>query len=579
MPDGQTASPMDFSSGAATAGSATPRLPRRRKGRMGLNVWTIGTALVSLCVALPLLSIVYLAFGDNQDIWSHLARTVLPSYLKTTLGLMIGVGLGTLVIGVSTAWLVTLCRFPGRRIFEWLLLLPIAVPAYIVAFIYTDLLEYAGPVQGMLRDIFGWTSPRAYWFPEVRSLGGAIMMMTLTLYPYVYLLSRAAFTEQCVCVIEVSRTLGKGPWASFFAVALPLARPAIVIGVALVLMEALNDFGTVDYFAVKTFSAGIYDVWLNMNSVAGAAQLSLVLLAFVLVLIAAERWARGAKSFRHATNRYRALPNYKLSGWRALAAFLACALPITLGFIVPGSVLVGYALEHYEVTLEANYFRHLLNSMTLSVTAAVVALMIGLFLAYSVRISNSPALRSASRFASIGYAMPGAVLAVGILVPFGAFDNAVDGYMRETFGISTGLLLSGTIAAMTFGYVARFLALSFGSAEASLTKVTPSIEGASRTLGQGPFGTLKRIHFPLIRGSVLAAALLVFVDSMKELPMTVVLRPFNFDTLATFTYQYASDELFEESALAALTIVGAGIIPVILLTIGIRSSRPGQSQG
>ena len=541
--------------------------------------WGIGTALICALVAMPLVTVVLLTFGDNQDIWSHLAATVLPDYLATTGLLMLGVGMGTLVIGVSAAWVVTMCRFPGKALFEWALLLPIAMPAYIVAFVYTDLLEYAGPVQGALRDAFGWTSPRDYWFPEIRSLGGAIAMMTLTLYPYVYLLSRATFMEQSVCVLEVSRTLGRGPWAAFFKVALPLSRPAIVIGVSLVLMEALNDFGTVDFFAVKTFTAGIYDVWLNMNSVAGAAQLSTVLLAFVLVLIAAERWARGAKGFQQSTNRYRALPSYRLRGAWSAGASLLCALPIVFGFALPALVLGSYALDHYQKTLEADFFVHLSNSLMLSISAAFIALIIGLSLAYAVRLTGSRGLRAASRFAAIGYAMPGAVLAVGIMVPFGAFDNAVDAFMRDTFRLSTGLLLSGTVAAVTFGYVVRFLALSYGAAEASLTKVTGSMEGAARTLGEGPFGTLRRLHFPLIRGSILAAMLLVFVDGMKELPMTVILRPFNFETLATFVHQYASDELLEEASLAALTIVAAGIIPVILLSLGIRSARPGHGQG
>ena len=544
-------------------------------GVRGMSLWGTGTALVCLLVAMPLLAVVFLSFGDNRDIWSHLAATVLPDYVLTTGLLMLGVGIGTLLIGVSTAWLVTMYRFPGKALFEWALLLPLAMPAYIVAFVYTDVLEYAGPVQGALRDAFGWSSPREYWFPEIRSLGGAISMMTLTLYPYVYLLSRAAFMEQSVCVLEASRTLGRSRWASFFGVALPLARPAIVIGVSLVLMETLNDFGTVDFFAVQTFTAGIYDVWLNMNSVAGAAQLSMVLLGFVLVLIAAERWARGAKGYQHSTGRYRALPSYRLRGLGAAGSAVLCALPILLGFVAPATILGAYALEHYHATLEADFMGHLLNSLRLSGSAAVIALLVGLFLAYGVRLSGSRRLRVASRFAAIGYAMPGAVLAVGIMVPFGAFDNAVDGFMRETFGLSTGLLLSGTVAAVTFGYVVRFLALSFGSAEASLTKVTRSMEGAARTLGEGPFGTLRRVHFPLIRGSILAAMLLVFVDGMKELPMTVILRPFNFETLATFVHQYASDELLEEASLAALTIVAAGIIPVILLSLGIRAARPG----
>ncbi len=557
-----------------------PQLMQRNLRRLNqwrnLGFWGLGTFIIGWLVASPLLSILYLTLGDNQNIWSHLVSTVLDDYIITTLLLMLGVGSGAFLLGVSTAWLVTLCRFPGRGWFEWALLLPLAMPSYIIAFVYTDILEYAGPVQSLLRDLFGWQSPRDYWFPEIRSLGGAISMMSLTLYPYVYLLARAAFLEQSVCVIEVSRTLGKTAWQSFYSVALPLARPAIVIGLSMVLMETLNDFGTVDFFAVKTFTAGIYDVWLNMNSIAGAAQLATVLLTFVLVLLAAERYARGARGYAHATNRYRALPGYTLAGWRKTGALVLCLLPILLGFLLPATILASYAWTHYTETLEADFYNYLGNSLMLSGMAALIALSIGLFMAYGVRLSQSPVLRAASRFASIGYAMPGAVLAVGIMASFGALDNGLDSWMRANFGLSTGLLLSGSLVAVTFGYVVRFLALSFGSAEASLNKITTSMEGAARTLGQNTWGTLRRLHLPLIRGSILAAMLLVFVDGMKELPMTIVLRPFNFETLATFVQQYASDEMLEEAALAALTIVATGIIPVILLSLGIRGSRPGQ---
>ncbi|MGB7299131.1 MAG: iron ABC transporter permease [Burkholderiaceae bacterium] len=524
---------------------------------------------------MPLLTVLWISAGNNAGIWQHLSSTVLDTYLWTTALLMLGVGSGTIVIGVSTAWLVTMCRFPGKSIFEWALLLPIAMPAYIIAFVYTDILEYAGPVQTQLRSWFGWASPNDYRFPEIRSLGGAITMMTLTLYPYVYLLSRAAFAEQNVGVFEASRTLGMTIWQSFFRVALPLARPAIVIGVSLVLMESLNDFGTVDFFAVKTFTAGIYDVWLNMNSVAGAAQLAVVLLVFVIALIALERHARGSKGFQQTTDTYLPLPSFPLSGWRAASASLLCLVPIGLGFLLPAAVLTGYASRHYEATIEANYLSFLSNSLMLSSLAAVIALVLGLFLASANRYSRSRLQLFASRFAAMGYAMPGAVLAVGILVMFGRFDNAADEWMRQLFGVPTGLLLSGTMIALTFGYVTRFLALSFGAAESSLSKVKPSMEDAARSLGEGPVGILRRVHFPIIRASLLAAALLVFVDGMKELPMTVILRPFNFETLATFVYQYASDELLEEAALAALTIVAAGVLPVILLSYGLRHTRPG----
>ena len=553
----------------------SPSRSLRRLRRWVASPWTAGALLVAILMAVPIVAVVILAIAPSDDIWPHLVSTVLWKYIKTTLLLMLGVGLGVSAIGTGTAWLVTMCSFPGRRFFNWALLLPLAVPAYVLAFVITDQLEYAGTLQTTLRHVFGWSSRQDYWFPEIRSLGGAIVVMTLVLYPYVYLLARAAFLEQSICVLDVSRTLGKGPWQTFFRVALPLARPAIVIGITLALMETLNDLGTVEFFAVKTFTAGIYDVWLNMNSRSGAAQLATVMLTFAVTLIAAERMARRGRRFHHTSSKYSALPSYPLSGIRAAGAFVACFLPIALGFLAPATVLTGYAVRYYEDTLSANYFDFVANSFTLSTSAAVGSVIVGLFMAYTVRLSNNPLLRAATRFASIGYAVPGAILAIGIIIPMGAFDNAVDVFFRDIFGVSTGLLISGTIAAVIYGYMARFLALSYGTMEASLAKITPNMDGAARTLGHGPLSTLKRIHFPLMRGSLLTAGLLVFVDCMKELPLTIILRPFNYDTLATFVFQYASDELLEESALGALTIVAAGIIPVILLSWNIVHSRPG----
>jgi iron(III) transport system permease protein len=543
---------------------------------MHVNPWSLAALTVAAAIAIPLVAVVWLALFPSDDIWSHLMATVLPRYVRTTLLLVLGVGIATVIVGVATAWLVTLCRFPGRKIFEWALLLPLAMPAYVVAYVYTDLLEYAGPVQAMLRDIFAWTSRRQYWFPEIRSLGGAVAMLTLVLYPYVYLLARAAFLEQSVCVLEVSRTLGRGPWASFFRVALPLARPAIVVGVSLVMMEALNDFGTVQHFAISTLTAGVYDVWLNMSSTSGAAQLSLVMLAFVLVLLTMEKLARRGRRFHHTTGRYRRLPRYRLGGVRAGLAGLVCALPIVLGFVVPAAVLVVYSARLALDSFDDRLPEYLLNSLTLSATAALLAVAVGLLLAYAARIGRGPVIAAATRFAGIGYALPGAVLAVGVVVPFAAFDNNLDRAMRDAFGVSTGLLLSGTLAALTFGFTVRFLALSLGACEAGLAKVTPGMDAAARSLGLGPRRMLTRVHLPIIKTSLLTAAILVFVDGMKELPMTVLLRPFNFETLATHVYRYASHEQFEQSAAGALAIVVFGMLPVVLLSKTIRRGRPGQ---
>jgi iron(III) transport system permease protein len=557
-----------------TTSVADPTFTTRRLPRLHISGWTIGALVVAGLVAAPILTVLAIAVTDSSDIWRHLYDTVLGLYLQRTVLLMAGVGIGTLVIGTGTAWLVTMCRFPGSRYFEWALLLPLAVPAYVLAFVITDQLEYAGTVQVALRALFGWTRPQDYWFPEIRSISGAITVMTLVLYPYVYLLARAAFLEQSVCVLEVARTLGKTAWGSFLHVALPLARPSIVVGVTLVLMEVINDFGTVDFFAVRTFTAGIFDVWLNMNSIGGAAQLSSVLLLVVLVLIITERLARRDRKFHHTSNKYSELPSYRLHGWRATLALIACTLPVLLGFVLPAGVLISYAVKFYDETLSADYFSYVGNSLVLSSSAAVLALIIGLFLAYAVRLSSGPWVKIAARTASVGYAVPGAILAVGVLWPSGAVDHLAV-WFGEFSGIAIGAVMLGSIGPVIYGYLVRFLALSYGTAEASLGKITPSMDGAARTLGANPADALKRVHFPIMQGSLLTAAILVFVDCMKELPLTLILRPFNFDTLATFVYQYASNELLEESALGALTIVGAGIIPVILLSVTIAGSRPG----
>lgn len=526
---------------------------------------------------MPLISVVGLAFDPVENIWPHLAATVLPGYLANSLLLMLGVGSLSIIIGVGTAWLVTMCRFPGRSLFQWALLLPMAMPAYVVAFVYTDLLEYAGPVQQILREIFGWQSAQDYWFPGIRNIGGAICVMSLVLYPYIYLLTRAAFLDQSVSVLEAGRSLGRGPWRCFTELALPLARPAVVVGTTLVLMETLNDFGTVDFFAVRTLTAGVFHVWLHMQNIGGAAQIATVMLIFVLVLIAVERMARRGRKFHNLRGSYKPLPGYRLSRIRKLLATSACATPLTLGFLVPALVLLRYTVRATEITWSGAIMEAARNSFLLSGLAAAVALVIGLLLAYGLRATRgTPGLKVATRLASTGYAVPGAVLAIGVLIPFAALDNAFDTLMRDTFGVSTGLILSGTIVAVIFAYVVRFLAVSLGALEASLEKVSDTMDMAARSLGHGLGSTLRRVHLPMIRGSLLTAAILVFVDCIKELPATLLLRPFNFDTLATQVYQYASDELIHQAAPAALAIVATGVVPVILLSKAIALSRPGR---
>ena len=551
--------------------------PNARRARFRYaNLWTAGAAIVALIVALPVLTVFWLAVFPSENIWPHLWETVLPGYIIVTLELMAGVAAGTILIGVSAAWLVTACDFPGRRIFEWALVLPLAMPAYVVAYVYTDILEYAGPVQAVLRDIFGWSSSQDYWFPEIRSLGGAVLVMTMTLYPYVYLLARSAFLEQSSGVGEAARTLGCSPWAAFRRVSLPMARPSIVVGVSLVLMETLNDFGTVDFFAVQTLTTGMFNVWLVMNNTGGGAQIAVVMLIFVVFLLIAERAARRRRGYHDTSTRPGRAVGFELFGWRRILAVLICGVPILIGFAVPAALLVSYAVEFYGVSLNNKFPQAAFNSILLAAIAAGAAVVIGLFLAYAVRLRRSTTLRNLARFASLGYAVPGAVLAIGILFPFGAFDNAVDSFARATFGISTGLILSGTIVAVLFAYVVRFLALAYGTLEAGLGRVTPHMDDAARTLKHGPAQALIKVNLPIIRGSIMTAAILIFVDCMKELPATLLLRPFNFDTLATYVYQFASDELLEECALGAVTIVAAGVIPVILLTRVMGRERPDQ---
>lgn len=551
----------DLPGTAAPTGKGHSRRPLR------VSAWTWASLAVTGVVAAPLLAVVWLALTPVENIWPHLMATVLPGYLRNTALLMLGNGIGALIIGTGTAWLVTMCAFPGRRLFEWTLILPLAVPAYVVAFVFTDMLEFAGPVQKALRNLTGWETTRDYWFPEIRSLGGAIVVMSLVLYPYVYMVARAAFMEQSAATLEVSRSLGRGAWRSFFGVALPLARPAIVVGLALVLMETLNDFGTVDFFAVRTLTVGIFNVWLLMGNVGGAAQIALVMLAIVVGLLVIERLGRRRARYHNTGgNGARPLPRYGLRGSRAVLATTACALPVILGFVVPAAVLGRLAWVNFSDSWTPRFLEFVTNSLMLASAAAVVAMAVGLLLAYALRLEGSPALRVAARLASVGYALPGAVLAIGVIIPLAAFDNAIDGFMRAQFGISTGLLLSGTVFALILAYVVRFLAAAFGTIEASLGKITPSMDMAARTLGSGTAQTLWRVHLPLIRRSILAAGVLVFVDTMKELPATLLLRPFNFETLATHVFQFASDELLGEASLAALTIVAAGVVPVILLT-------------
>ena len=534
------------------------------------------SGLVAVLVIVPIASVFWLAFNPDDNIWPHLFETVLWDYVGTTLLLLFGVCLGTFVVGTGCAWLVVMCRFPGRGLFEWMLMLPMAMPAYIVAYAYVDVLEYAGPVQGVLRDLFGWQTARDYWFPQIRSIEGAALVMGFVLYPYVYLLARAAFLNQSAGVFDVARTLGSSPWSMFLRVALPLARPAIVVGLTMVMMETLNDFGTVDYFAVRTLTAGLYDVWLSMDNLGGSAQIACVMLLFVLALIGLEQAGRRGQKFHTTTTQHREAERFHLAGVKGVVASLLCFGPILIGFLMPACLLGRSAIIHFETSYGDTFLTYAANSLYLSLMAGLCALFVGVLLAYAARLSSGPVLNITNRIASVGYAVPGAVLGIGVLIPFAAFDNRLDAFMRETFDLSTGLLLTGSIGALVFAYVVRFLAVSVGTVESGLGRVTPHMDMAARTLGLTPLRTLLYVHLPILKGSLLTALILVFVDGMKELPMTLLLRPFNFETLATHVYTSASLGLLEESALSSLAIVLTGLIPVLLLNHTVSRSHPGK---
>jgi len=538
------------------------------------NRWGIAIIIIALLMALPILVVASYVFQPNNENWQHLVDNLLGEYVKNSLILMLGVSAGVLSMGVITAWLTSMCDFPGRRLFSWTLLLPLAIPAYIIAYTYTGLLDFSGPIQTQLRDWFGWQYGD-YWFPEVRSMGGAIAMLSLVLYPYVYMLARAAFLEQSICVLDVSRTLGNTPFKSFYKVALPLARPAIATGLTLALMETLADFGTVQYFGVNTFTTGIFRTWFGMGDSATAAKLSAVLLGFVFVLIMLERWSRSRARFHHTSNKYSAIRRYPLHGWRAALALLACLLPVLFGFILPALQLLYWTFTTAEETIDSSFFRLVGHSLLLASLTAVIAVMIALLLSYGKRLLKSPVINLSVRVASMGYAIPGTVIAVGVLLPFAWIDNTVDSWMREHFNISTGLILSGTLFALVFAYLVRFLSVSIQAIDAGLEKIRSSMDDAGRSLGLSPMRILRDIHFPLMKGTVLTALLLVFVDVLKELPATLILRPFNFNTLAVRAYEMAADERLADAGAPALMIVVVGLLPILLLSRAISHARAG----
>ncbi|MCX9113914.1 iron ABC transporter permease [Aeromonas veronii] len=525
--------------------------------------WMTGSWATALLLGLPVIALLFSAFSAEGELFRHLADTVLLDYLGNTLGLVVGVVLLSLLFGVPTAWLVAMCQVPGRRALQWALMLPMAMPSYIVAYVYTDLLDYSGPLQAGLRALFGWISPADYWFPAIRSLGGAAWVLALVLFPYVYLLARASFLEQSVSLIHSSRLLGCTPWQSFRRLSLPLARPAIMVAVSLVAMETLADFATVHFFAINTLTTAVYDTWLGYGSLATAAKLSCLMLLAVVLLIALERRSRSRQQVFQKSMGHEQPLRYPLKGMsRALAAFWCWGL-VLAGFGLPFVILLDYGVRYFELSWTPEFVRFAGNSLAISALTALLAMGIALQLGFFRRLDGGIKSLLPLRIAAMGYAMPGTVLAIGVLVPLTALDFAIND-LAEWFGRQgPGLLLTGTITAIVFGYLVRFVAIAIGSVESSMGKISPSLDMAARSLGQGDGGMLRRVHLPLVRRGLFAGAMLVFIESMKELPAALLLRPFNFDTLATHVYQFVSDEMLERGALGAIVIVLVGLLPLI----------------
>ncbi|MEO0386937.1 MAG: iron ABC transporter permease [Pseudomonadota bacterium] len=537
---------------------------------MDRHLMSAAALAVTLICVLPLVGVVAAAALGSLDTLRQLAETVLWRYTATTFALVVLVAIGSGVLGTLTAWLVVATVFPGRRVLEVALVLPLTFPAYVLAYAYTDVLDHPGIVQTTLREMMDW-GPRDYWFPEIRSLGGAAAMLTLVLYPYVYLLARAAFKRQAAAPFYAARALGLAPHAAFLRVSLPMARPAIAAGLLLVIMETIADFGTVAHFSVQTLATGIYTSWFGLADRGAAAQLALGLLAFALAVALLEHLNRGAARFTTKGRQEPFIP-FRLTGGRAVAAQALCAFPVVFGVLIPTITLVSMGLRSEQDIFSARYLGFVQNSLLLAGVAAVVTVAAAILLGTQHRIRPTPAARGALLIGRLGYAVPGGVIAVGLFVPIARFDNWLDGQMESFFDISTGLLISGSIWLMIAAYMIRFLAAAIGAYDSGLATVSANTDAAARVLGRSAWGTVRAVHLPILTPSVLTAFLIVFVDTIKELPATLILRPFNHDTLAVQAFRLASDERLNGAAVPSLMIAGIGLLPVLVLCyqIGIR---------
>ncbi len=516
--------------------------------------------LLAGLVLLPSLALLTSVISPQWDVWQHLSDTVLLDYVRNSALLALGVATGTALIGVTSAWVVTQYKVPGQGMWHWLLLMPLAMPAYIIAYTYTGILETAGPVQTTIRTVFN-LEYGDYWFPEIRSLSGAIILMSLVLYPYVFVLAKSAFLEQSRSLEEVTKTFGLSRIKYFLRVALPMARPAVFTGVALAMMEALADYGTVKYFGISTFTTGIFRTWFGLGNEQAAAQLSLLLTGTVLLVLLLERHSRRAMSYSTADSHYRPQPLRQLSKRYTLGLVVVLSIPVLLGFILPLIQLVIWTIDYWVFEQFLSFVPLLVNSVSLAVFAALLTVFVAILLCYLQRNSRARLTPMMVQLSSIGYAFPGTVIAVGVMMVLSQADYV----LNEHLELNVGLLLSGTAVAVIFAYVVRFLAVAIHNVDTGLQRVTPSMDVAARSMGCGTITVFIKIHLPLIRTSVFSAILLVFVDVLKELPATLILRPFDFNTLAIRAFELASDERLAEAALPSVSIVLVGIIPVMLL--------------
>ena len=511
------------------------------------------------CIVLlaPIAALILTAMGDGQGLMAHLFETVLLRYFVNTIMLMLGVGALALVFGVSTAWIVSRYTFPGRRLLDWMLVLPAAVPAYIIAYTYTDFLEYAGPVQTLLRDLAGWHTSREYWFPEIRSMGGAMLVMASVLYPYIYITARTAFRITSCRLYEAAILSGQN---IFLKVALPLSRPAIVAGLALVLMEVISDFGTVDYFAVETLTLGIFNVWLGMNSITTSAQIAVMAFVLIIVVLGVELYAQSRNGGESNIKGQRGVPTRNACGIFRILLPLVCGIPVILGFVVPVAVLLSFVVGDLPNIGAAELGNTLFNTVLVALTSSLIIMGLAGFITIMANWRSGAAGRIIAGMAATGYAFPGTILAIGVLTAAGGFDQAI----TRLSGGGGGILI-GSAAMLIFAYIVRFQAVGYGTMRSGIRRLPPNIMPASQVMGHGFASSVRRVALPLLRSSFLAGLLIAFVDIMKELPMTLLLRPFNFETLATVTYQYANEEMLEVAALPALIIVLAGLIPVTIV--------------